>query len=219
MSDTKVVRHKDGDLTNNDLNNLDLVPVSQVPDLRVGSIRWNVVTAQEAAKDADDEWQMELDTQKIDRYSKAAHGANGSPLRRLYNTKVAADQKYHDLVETMRRYQDPEQVTGEDQHDTQPPAPAATPSVTSLISRFENAVHQAAKDDYVDGGSYAAMDRRALAVREAKRALEETCTTNQQRITELEAALRGLDKWLFLLPSEVQEQVVTALANEPERSE
>lgn len=48
-----------------------------------------------AAIDADNTWQKELDRLKVERYSTAAHGDDGSELRRLYEAKVAADAARH----------------------------------------------------------------------------------------------------------------------------
>lgn len=48
-----------------------------------------------AAIDADNAWQAELNRLKIDRYSKAARGDEGSELRRLYEVKIAADEARH----------------------------------------------------------------------------------------------------------------------------
>lgn len=45
-----------------------------------------------AAIDADNAWQTALDAAKIDRWSVAAKGDEGSKLRRLYEAKVAADE-------------------------------------------------------------------------------------------------------------------------------
>jgi hypothetical protein len=76
----------------------------------IKSIRDEVPKAYEAAKVADDNWQVELDRLKIDRYSRAARGAAGSELRALYDAKIIADAKQAELTDIMRRYQDPGQV-------------------------------------------------------------------------------------------------------------
>lgn len=76
----------------------------------VTSLKQDTFDAYEAAKTADNAWQVALDAAKVDRYSKASHGDEGSELRRLYDARLAADANYHELVETMRRYQDPRQV-------------------------------------------------------------------------------------------------------------
>lgn len=46
-----------------------------------------------AAIDADNAWQAELNRLGIDRWSKAAHGEDGSELRRLYVAKITTDAK------------------------------------------------------------------------------------------------------------------------------
>jgi hypothetical protein len=79
--------------------------------IKVTSLKWDTFEAYYAAIAADDAWQEELDSRGIERYSKGAKGATAdSDLRRLYEAKIAADNKYHELVEIMRRYQDPQQV-------------------------------------------------------------------------------------------------------------
>ena len=78
--------------------------------VKVTSIRQNTLDAYEAAKVADAAWQAELDTQRVDRYTLAARGEQGSELRRLRDAKVEADTKYHELCELLRRYQDPTQA-------------------------------------------------------------------------------------------------------------
>lgn len=75
----------------------------------VKSVRHEVFLAYEAAKTADANWQAELDRLKVERYSQAARGCEGSELRRLYESKIAADRQYLELVEILRRYQDPNQ--------------------------------------------------------------------------------------------------------------
>lgn len=77
---------------------------------KVSSLRQDTLDAYEAAKLADNAWQVELDAQKIDRYSLAARGEQGSELRRLRDAKVEADRKYHELCEQLRHYQDPRQI-------------------------------------------------------------------------------------------------------------
>lgn len=59
----------------------------------------------------------------------------------------------------------------EEKEVTTTPQSNSEPNLKTLINRFENAVHQAARDDYVDGGSYKAADRRAQAVTDARQAL------------------------------------------------
>jgi len=78
--------------------------------MKVTSVKFETLTAYQAAKDADDAWQAALDAAKIYRYSKAARGEPGSELQRLRDAKVAADEKYHELCELLRRYQDPVQA-------------------------------------------------------------------------------------------------------------
>lgn len=51
---------------------------------------------------ADDEWQVELDRLKIERYSLAAKGIEGSELRRLYERKLAADRENVDAIRGTR---------------------------------------------------------------------------------------------------------------------
>lgn len=77
------------------------------PQVRVSSMRHDTFEAYYVAIAADDAWQEELDARGIERYSKQAKGATDSDLRKLYEGKLAADSKYHELLETMRRYQDP----------------------------------------------------------------------------------------------------------------
>ena len=76
----------------------------------VKSVRNEVLKAYEAAKTADDDWQAELDQLKVERYSKAARGTVGSNLRKLYNSKIAADARLAELTAILQRYQDPRQV-------------------------------------------------------------------------------------------------------------
>lgn len=78
--------------------------------VKVTSLKEDTFEAYYAAIAADDAWQEELDSRGIERYSKEAKGAAGSNLRNLHEAKLAADSKYHELVETMRRFQDPRQV-------------------------------------------------------------------------------------------------------------
>ena len=78
--------------------------------MRVTSLKTELFAAQDAANVADEQWQAALDSMSIDRYSKAARGASGSLLRALYDAKVAADDKCHELTATMRRYQDVTQI-------------------------------------------------------------------------------------------------------------
>lgn len=78
--------------------------------IKVTSLKENTFDAYYAAIAADKAWQDELDLRGIERYSKQAKGATGSDLRRLHEAKLAADNKYHELLETMRRFQDPRQV-------------------------------------------------------------------------------------------------------------
>lgn len=80
------------------------------PMIKVTSLKQDTFDAYYAARAADDAWQAELDRLRIDRYTLAARGERGSELRCLRDAKIAADAKYHELVETMRRYQDPRQV-------------------------------------------------------------------------------------------------------------
>lgn len=87
--------------------------------VKVSSLKHDTFEAYYAAIAADDAWQEELDSRGIERYSKEAKGASkDSDLRKLYEDKLAADSKYHELLETMRRYQDPLQVglVGVDEH-------------------------------------------------------------------------------------------------------
>jgi hypothetical protein len=73
--------------------------------VKVTSLKQETFEAYYAAIAADDAWQEELDSRGIERYSKEARGATpDSDLRKLYEAKIAADNKYHELVETMRRY-------------------------------------------------------------------------------------------------------------------
>ena len=78
--------------------------------IKVTSLKWDTFEAYYAAIAADDAWREELDSRGIERYSKEAKGAADSDLRRLHDAKVAADNRYHELVETMRKFQDPRQV-------------------------------------------------------------------------------------------------------------
>jgi hypothetical protein len=78
--------------------------------VKVTSLKQDTFEAYYAALAADDAWQEELDSRGIERYSRPAKGAQGSDLRNLYEAKLTADRKYHELLETMRRYQDPRQV-------------------------------------------------------------------------------------------------------------
>lgn len=78
--------------------------------IKVTSLKHDTFEAYYAARAADDAWQEELDSRGIERYSKQAKGAKDSTLQELYNAKLAADKKYHELIETMRHYQDPRQA-------------------------------------------------------------------------------------------------------------
>lgn len=78
--------------------------------MRVESIKEELFAAQDAAKEADDAWQAELDRRGINRYTLAARGETGSTLRECYEAKIASDQKVRELTDTMRRYQDVEQI-------------------------------------------------------------------------------------------------------------
>lgn len=78
--------------------------------IKVTSLKEDTFEAYYAAVAADDAWQKELDSRGIKRYSREAKGATGSDLRNLHEAKLAADNKYHELVETMRKFQDPRQV-------------------------------------------------------------------------------------------------------------
>lgn len=78
--------------------------------IKVTGLISNAHEAYYAAIEADNAWQAELDRLKIERYSKAAHGDEGSELRRLYEAKNAANDKRHELTELVRRYQDPRQA-------------------------------------------------------------------------------------------------------------
>lgn len=76
--------------------------------MKVTSLKTELFAAQDAAKDADNAWQTALNTQGIERYSKAARSGS---LRELYRAKVAADRRCSELTDIMRRYQDVEQLT------------------------------------------------------------------------------------------------------------
>lgn len=78
--------------------------------IKVTSLIDDAHKAYYAAIDADNAWQAELDRLKIDRYTLVARGEQGSELRRLRDAKCEADRKHHELVELVRRYQDPRQV-------------------------------------------------------------------------------------------------------------
>ena len=78
--------------------------------IKVTSLKWNTFEAYYTAVTADEAWQDELDSRGIERYSRQAKGAADPDLRKLYEAKLAADNRYHELVQTMRRYQDPRQV-------------------------------------------------------------------------------------------------------------
>lgn len=77
---------------------------------KVTSLTNDTHDAYHAALGADNAWQAALDAAKIERYSKGSHGDKGSELRRLYEAKLTADAKYHELIDLVRRYQDPRQV-------------------------------------------------------------------------------------------------------------
>ena len=95
----------------NERNRVPGDPHYKEPLIKVRSVKHETFEAYYAAIAADDAWQEELDSRGIERYSKEAKGATvDSDLRRLYEAKIAADDKYRELVETMRRYQDPRQV-------------------------------------------------------------------------------------------------------------
>lgn len=78
--------------------------------IKVTSLKEDTFEAYYAAIAADDAWQEELDSRGIERYSKQAKGAADSDLRKLYEAKLATDNTYHELLETMRKFQDPRQV-------------------------------------------------------------------------------------------------------------
>lgn len=69
----------------------------------MGSIRRAAHEAYNAAIEADNVWQTELDTQKIDRYSVEAKGTDGSNLRQLYERKIEADNQRRELTDLMRK--------------------------------------------------------------------------------------------------------------------
>lgn len=56
------------------------------------------------ALSADKQWQRELDSQNIDRYSDAARGVTGSGsiLRLLYEAKLRADQELRDATDALK---------------------------------------------------------------------------------------------------------------------
>ena len=78
--------------------------------IKVESLKDQLYTAQDAAKAADDAWQAELDRLGIARYSKEAKGLAGSALRSLYDAKLAADAECRVLTDTMRQFQDVNQI-------------------------------------------------------------------------------------------------------------
>lgn len=78
--------------------------------MKVTSIKEELFAAQDAAKVADDVWQAELDRLGVERYSLASKGEIGSDLRALYETKIIRDARVRELTDTMRRYQNVEQV-------------------------------------------------------------------------------------------------------------
>lgn len=78
--------------------------------IKITGLTAELYAAQDAAKEADNNWQAELDRQGIERYSKQARGTQGSVLRNLYDRKVATADRQADLTSIIRRYQDPNQI-------------------------------------------------------------------------------------------------------------
>lgn len=75
---------------------------AQKQQREIAGIRQAQFAAREEANEADNAYQVELDAQGIERYTKAAKGAEGSTLRELYDRKMSADQNRRELTDLLR---------------------------------------------------------------------------------------------------------------------